>query len=161
MSMSPSTALMVAQGSAGLTEAASAYSSAATARRAAKLDAALLDIQASDALNRANTEAAKEQARGQRRAGSVRAQTAGSGFTVGKGTAADLEDAAEFVALLDASAIRESGRREALGYSTQAEFNRAEADSINPWANAAGSLVGSASRVASYWNDRRNPPPRR
>lgn len=158
MSMSPATALMVAQGASSVTEAYSAYSTASSAKRTAKLNAALLDVQASDALNRANTEAAKAQAAGQRGAARVRSQTAGSGFTVGVGTAADLEDAAEFIAALDASAIRESGRREALGYSTQAEFSRAEAASINPWANAAGSLIGSASRVGGYWYDRRNPP---
>lgn len=158
MSMSPSTALMIAQGSSGVIDAYSAYSSASTAKRTAKLNAAMSDIQASDALNRANTEAAKAQARGQRGSASVRAQTAGSGFTVGVGTAASLEAGAEFIANLDAAAIRETGRREALGYQTQAEFQRAEADSISPWANAAGSLIGSAARVGGYWYDRRNPP---
>jgi hypothetical protein len=157
MSLSAQQALAVVQGTSGALDAFGAYRSASSARRTAQLDAALLDVQASDALNRGNTEAAIEQARGQKRAAGVRAQAAGSGFSVGVGTAADLEDAAEFMSLLDASAIRESGRREALGYSTQAEFRRAEADSINPWADAAGSLIGSASRVASYWYDRKAP----
>lgn len=157
MSMSPATALMVAQGAQGVTEAHGAYSSSAARRRTAQLDAALLDVQASDALNRANTEAAKEQARGQRARGTVRAQTAGSGFTTGVGTAADIEDAAEFISQLDAAAIRESGRREALGYRTQAEFRRAEADSASPWADAAGSLIGSAARVGGYWYERSRP----
>lgn len=74
MSMSPTTALMIAQGVSAGVEAYSAYSSAANARRAAKLDAAMLDVQASDALNRANTDAAKVQGRAQRAAGKARAQ---------------------------------------------------------------------------------------
>lgn len=154
MSMSPTTALMIAQGASAGIEAYSAYSSAANARRAAKLDAAMLDVQASDALNRANTDAAKVQGRAQRAAGKARAQAAGSGFTTGVGTAGDLEGAAEFIAALEAAAIRESGRREALGYETQAAFKRAEAGSISPWANATGSLIGSAARIGGYWYDR-------
>lgn len=157
MSMSPSTALMVAQGSAAAADAVGAYGAAAGRRRTAKLNAALADVQASDALNRANTEAAKVQAAGQRGRGSVRAQVAGSGFTTGVGTAAGLEGVPEFIANLDAAAIRENGRREALGYSTQAEFLRIQSDSENPWANAAGSLIGSAGRVSSYWYDRKQP----
>ena len=158
MSMSPSTALQVAQVSSLALDTYGAYSSAAQARRAARLDAAMLDTQASDARNRANSEAAKVQAAGQRGAAKVRAQVAGSGFTVGVGTAADIEAVPEFIAALDAAAIRESGRRESLGYETQAAFRRAEGDAANPWGNAAATLIGGAARVREYWYNRRNPP---
>ncbi|MET0657600.1 MAG: hypothetical protein ABW110_05515 [Steroidobacteraceae bacterium] len=118
----------------------------------------MLDIQASDARNRANTEAAKRQASGQRGTGKVKAQVAGSGFSVGKGTAADLESVPEFIANLDAAAIRENGRRESLGYETQAEFKRNEADAETPWANASMTAIGGAARAGEYWYNRRNPP---
>ncbi len=156
--ITPEMALFTMQATSAASDAVSKYSSARAARTQARVDASLADVEASDALNRAATDAARVQARGRRNAGSVRSQAAGSGFTTGAGTAADMESAAEFLAGLDAATIREQGRREALGHETRAAMSRAEAKSISPWADATGSLIGGASKVAGYWLERKTNP---
>lgn len=153
--ITPEMALQGMQATAAATSAFGAYSSARAARTQARVNAMMADVAAQDAMNRAATEAAKAGTRGLRRSASIRAQAAGSGFTAGVGTAGQLEGAARFLADLDAATIRESGRREALGHSTKAAFSRAQAGSLSPWADAAGSLIGSAAKYGAYWADRK------
>lgn len=152
--INPQTALQIAQGTQVAVEGASAYMDAKAARDALALEAKFAEVKAQDSRFRANAEAAKTTAAGQRGSASVRAQVAGSGFTVGVGTAGDLEGTPAFLAALDAATIRENGRRETLAHQTDAAQRRAGASSISPWANGAMTLAGGASRVASYWYER-------
>lgn len=153
--ITPELALQGLQATAAASDAFGSYSAARAARSQALTDAMLAEVAAADAMNRAATEAAGVQAKGIRRAATSRAQAAGSGFTTGVGTAGAVEGAGRFFAELEAAAIRERGRREALGEQTAAGFARAKAKSISPWADAAGSLLGSAAKVGEYWARRK------
>jgi hypothetical protein len=150
-------ALMGLQATSAASSAVGAYSSARAARTQGRINAMMAEVEAADALSRSASEAAKVQSKGRRAAGRSRAEAAGSGFTTGVGTAGNIESSVQFLADLDAAAIRESGRREAVGYQTQAAFSRAQAGSVSPWADAGGSLVGSAAKVGGYWAERRRP----
>lgn len=132
-SVTPEMAMLTLQATSAIGDAVNSYGSAKRAQSQARLNAAMADIEASDIEQRGRTEAAAIQGRGQRGTAKVRAQTAASGFTVGAGTAGDLEGVPEFIANLDAATIRENASREALGVRTNAALGRTQADSVSPW----------------------------
>lgn len=156
--ISPQLALQIAQGTQVAVEGAAAYMDADASRAALRLEAKLADTRAEDSRFRANAEAVKTEGAGKRGSASVRSQVAGSGFTVGVGTAADMEGTPAYLAALDAATIRENGRREALGHQTDAAMKRAGADSISPWGNAAMTMAGGATRLASKWYEKKYDP---
>ncbi len=160
--ISPETAQMISDlgtRSAGVVaDASAAYGDAATARSSFQNAAILADAKAADAQNRAATEAAAMTAKGNKASATVQTQVANSGFTVGVGTAAAVEGTPAYIAALDAATIRENGRRESLGYQSEAGQDRARAKGISPWGNALGTAIGGAAKVAAYWAQKKYNP---
>ncbi|MGE0367056.1 MAG: hypothetical protein AB7Q00_15110 [Phycisphaerales bacterium] len=147
----PATASFVALGASGGADAASAYANAYSLRSQAKVNAMIATAEAQDARKRGNTAAAVAESKSKRQAAGVKSQIAGSGFTVGVGTATDLEGATELIGKLDAYTIRENARKETLSHQLAALGARTQADSIRPGQQAFSTLIGSAAKAgASY-----------
>jgi hypothetical protein len=127
------------------------YTRARAARGQALYDAAMADLEAADVRNVGNTRAARQEGRADRATGKVRTQVAGRGFTVGAGTARDLEDATDFISRLDALTIRENTRRADISKRAEAGSHRLRASSISPGGEAVGTLIGEAALVSRRW----------
>jgi hypothetical protein len=76
---------------------------------------------------------------------------AGRGFQGGVGTAATLEDATDYASRLDALTIRENTNKAVMAKRAEAGGYRNQADSINPGADAAGTMIGHAGLLARRW----------
>ena len=95
---------------------------------------------------------------------SQRASMAANGIDLGEGNAAEIQASTDIMKEVDKNTIEANAVRSAWGYRTQstnyqneALIRSATADSINPFASAATSMLGSAGSVASTWyNYQRN-----
>jgi hypothetical protein len=130
-----------------------AYSRARATRGQALYDAAMADLEAEDIRGRGHTAAARQEARTERQVGRVKTQIAGRGFVTGVGTAAQLEEATDFIGRLDALTIRENTRRGILSKQAEAGGLRMRAGSISPGTEAAGTLIGEAGTLARRWRE--------
>lgn len=129
----------------------SSYTRARATRGQALYDAAMLDLQAADARNIGNTEAARYEGQTDRKVGRVRTEIAGRGFAGGATADAQI-DATDFVGRLDALTLRENARRKVAGLQGAAAGKRMEAGSISPSGEAIGTLVGQAGLLSRRWN---------
>lgn len=139
------------EGASAGADVLSTYTNARARRGQALYNAAMADLEAEDARSRGNTKAARTEANADRQVGRVKAQIAGRGFTQGYGTANAITDATDFVSRLDALTIRQNTQREVLARRAEAGGYRMQADSINPGAEATGTLIGQATTLHRRW----------
>ena len=147
------------------TSAIGSYYSAATQKAALAGQAAIADTNARIAELGAQSTLAQGQQQvanltlkaGQLK-GTQRATMAANGIDLGEGNAAEIQASTDIMKETDKNTLEANAVRSAWGYRTQAVnfqnealMKRAGADSINPFASAAGSLLGSAGSVASSW----------
>lgn len=91
-------------------------------------------------------------------AGAQRAAMAANGIALGEGSAADVSASTDFLreqdkATLEVNAMRAAfgQRQQASNFTSQAQMSRANAAGISPGTAATTSLLGSATRAASFW----------
>lgn len=87
-----------------------------------------------------------------------RANLASSGVDLGVGSALNVLNSTDYMGQVDASTIAANAVKQAWGYRSQATnfeneaiAKRATAKGVNPWVDAATSLLGGAGNVASSW----------
>lgn len=127
------------------------YSRAGATRGQALYDAAMADLEAQSIRGAGNTAAARQEARTDRKVGTVKAKIAGRGFNTGAGTALAVQDATDFIGRLDALTIRENVGRDVIAKRAEAGGYRMRASSISPGREALGTLIGEAGSVARRW----------
>lgn len=135
----------------GAISAAGVYSQAKTAKATAELNATMADRAAADAVTRGDKQAMEARRQGSLMAGAQRSRYAAAGLDIESGTPGDVIDQTDFFAQSDGATARTNARKDAAGYQSQGASYRAQADSINPGLQLAGSLLGTASSVAGKW----------
>lgn len=151
-------------GSAGMS-AVGAYGAARSQQSALRYQAGIADFNAR--LSEQRAQIAQQQGREQvyslqRQAaglkGEQRRAMAANGIDLTTGTAAEIQTQTDFMSQMDQEQAEVNAVREAWGFRTQganyqaeARTSRANADAISPGLAAAGSLLGSATSMASSW----------
>jgi hypothetical protein len=143
----------------GARQAAKAQKNAANYQAAvARNNAKVAEWQAEDALRRG--EMAKQQTQLNTAAlkGRQRAMLAERGIDLGEGSALNLLTDTDQFGAIDANTVIDNANREAYGFRVGAQNNNAnadllqyKADTTNPDAAAAGTLLTGAGQVASSW----------
>lgn len=129
----------------------SAYTAAKTQKAVAENNADIAEYKAQDAEQRGEKAAQDARHRGLLVEGAQRASMAARGLDLSEGTPNNILGQTDFFTQSDAATARTNGRKEAWGARAQKANYQMEADSINPGLTLAGSLIGSASKVASKW----------
>lgn len=124
------------------------------AGRMAKINARIADLGAETAM----MQGAEQIVQLTREAGQLkarqRASLAANGIALGEGSAAEILASTDLMKELDAQALKVNAVRSAWGYRTEASNLRTRGSalsSVNPFAAAGGTLLGSASQVAASW----------
>lgn len=143
-----------------LAEGASARQQAQFQEQIARNNAIIAERKADDAIARGKQERRAKQLETTRLIGEARASAAGSGVAVGTGSVLNVtSDIAQF-GKLDELTIKNNALREALGFRSQAEQFRTEAEGFERAGDAAAlqgvigagtSLLSGASAVDSKW----------
>jgi len=107
-------------------------------------NAALKDQAANDTIAAGNTSADWQRVRTGQAVGTQRAVQAANGIDVNSGSAAQLQDDTAMIGELDALTLQNNAAREAYGYRTQAQMDRANAAQVltNAGNKATGSILG-------------------
>ena len=122
-------------------------------QKAANMQADLLEMQARDAIERGEFEAAKRRRGTKRLLGGQRALMAAQGLDLSVGTPADLQTETETIGALDALMIKTNAAREAWGFRGQAAMTRYEGRIRRRAANLQAfntMLGGGASAAQTY-----------
>lgn len=121
-------------------------------------NAKMAEWQAQDALKRGVTAVNQHQLKVSQLQGTQRASMASRGIDLGQGSALDILTDTAFMGKIDANTIQDNAVKEAWAYRTQAagansnaNLLRMQAGSINPGADAVGSLLTGATGVAKTW----------
>jgi hypothetical protein len=145
--------LKLLEGASAGANVASSYTRASATRGQALYNAAMADLEAEDTRSTGNTSAARKVSQSDRRTGNIKTQIAGRGFSTGKGTASDLQDASDFVGRLDALTIRENTEKKVLAKRAEAGSYRMRASSISPGNEALGTLIGESGNLYKRWTN--------
>ncbi len=135
----------------GLSSAYGTYRQQATSKAVAKRNAQLAEIKAQDDIARGEQEAIAYGRRARQFAGEQRVGLAAHGLDLGYGTAADLQEQTGFFAQNDINTIRNNAQRSAWNSRMQGQGYQMQADSLNPWMAAGGSLLQTGGYVADKW----------
>lgn len=121
-------------------------------------NATLAGWQADDAVVRGDEAANRTLMKGGQIKGTQRAAFAANGVDLGGDSAQRVLTDTDYLASVDAAALRDNAAREAWGYRMQAKqytdkaaSARSGAGSVSPWLSAGTSLLTSATNVASRW----------
>ena len=142
---------LILAGASTLFAAKGAYDQAAMQKQVAGNNAVLAERAAADAITRGDKDAMAVRRQASLLIGSQRASLASRGVDLGEGTAAELQDQADFFSQSDQATARTNARKEASGYGSQAAVFNAQARSINPGLIAGSTLLAGASGVADKW----------
>lgn len=148
---------MYLQAGGAASSAVGAYYSAQNQRhqgRMAKINARVAELGAESAM----MQGAEQIAQLTREAGQLKARQrvsmAANGIDMGEGSAAEILASTDLMKELDAQTLKANAVRTAWGYRTEAMNLRNQGralSSVNPFAAAGGTLLGSASQVAASW----------
>jgi hypothetical protein len=147
----PETAVKMLEGVSAGADTLSTYTNSRAKKGQALYNAAMAELEAEDARGVGNSKAARVAGQADSAVAKVRTQIAGRGFQGGVGTAATLEDATDYASRLDALTIRENTNKAVMAKRAEAGGYRNQADSINPGADAAGTMIGHAGLLARRW----------
>lgn len=142
-----------------------AYNQASATRSAyqyqAQVDANNAQIaqwQASDAIQRGQTEEQNVRLKTAGLISSQRAQMAANGVDLSEGSPIDILATSKFMGERDALQVKDNALRSAWGYTVQAnnqtassEFNKYAASNVSPITSAGSSLLSGATSVADKW----------
>lgn len=122
----------------------------------ADINARLADDNAEAALLAGQKEVQQVQLRGAQVKSSQRTSLAANGVDLGVGSALNVQDSTDVLTQVDANTANVNALRTAWGYRTQgvgyqnqALLDRAQAKNVNPWLAAGGTLLTSASSIAT------------
>lgn len=156
---------LIGQIGGGLTSTIGSYYSAAAQKTAlqgqavtADINARIAELGAQSALAQGQQQVAALTLQAGQLKGRQRASLAANGVDLGTGSAAEIQASTEVMKDIDVNTATENAVRTAWGYRTQAMnyqnealTKRATAGAINPFAQAGGTLLSSASSVAGTW----------
>ena len=131
--------------------AASSYGNAKAKKGALRQQAQVDEWQAEQALNAGADQEQSSRLQTAQVFGKQRANMAANGVDLGEGSATDVLASTKLIGEHDALTIKDNASRTAWGYRTNAAVATAQADNIDPWASATGSLLGSAGSVSASW----------
>lgn len=141
----------------GVMAAGGMYQQGQAAEATARNNAKMAEYAAQDAQRRGEQDAMEIQRKGASLKSSQRVALAANGLDLSYGTAADMLDQTDFFTQSDAATARTNARKDA--WSARAGGQNALMEGRfarqNATAGAAGSLLGTASTVASKWNEYR------
>lgn len=127
------------------------YQQAQAMKDAANYNRKVAEIQAADARDRG----AVEQEQLGRKIGALRGQQtanmAANGLDLSSGTPAALLAQTDYYGLEDQRTLATNIEREASGFGNRARLAGMQADGIDPWMSAGGSLLSNAGAVADRW----------
>lgn len=128
---------------------------AKTAAKVAKHNAQMNEYTAQDAERRGEEEAIALRRRGAALKSSQRVGLAAKGLDLSYGTAADLQDQADFFTQADVATARTNAAREAWSARAQGGLSLAQgkADASNARLQGTASLLSSSGQVATRWYD--------
>ncbi len=149
-------ALPLMMGTSAAGTALSAYGQIQQGKAAAAVgrnNQIMAEYAAKDAEAKGDQAAMRAQQQGRQMVGAQRASMSSRGLDLGDGTAAELQDQADFFASTDAETARNNGRRSAWSARTQGAMARYQGDVAQQQANlqAFSTVLNSASSVASKW----------
>lgn len=144
----------------------SAYSNSQGAKTAygaqgqvAENNAQIARWQAEDAIRRGDREASRSRMKTNQTKGTQRAQLAANGVDLGVGSALQMLTDTDYFGAVDVDTIKDNAgkeawaiRAQASNYSNEAALMRSRADAESPWMAAGTSLLTSAGKVSSNWN---------
>lgn len=156
---------MIGQIGGAVTSAGGAFFGAQSAKSAANFraglsetNARLAELSAQSTLQQGEKEVGRLTLHAGQLKSSQRAGMAANGIDLGVGNAAETLASTDLMKDIDSRQITANAVRSAWGLKTQATnyrndalIKRATADSISPFASAATSLLGSATKVAGSW----------
>lgn len=142
---------LIGQIAGGVTSAAGSYYSAKAQQSAMAFNARMAERTAQSVLDQGNREIGRLTLKAGRIKSSQRAAMAANGVDLGTGSAAETLASTDLMKEIDANQIAANATRSAWGYRTESIMQQAKADSISPFGEMAGSLLGSATSVASSW----------
>lgn len=113
----------------------------------------MAEYAAKDAEAKGDQAAMRAQQQGRQMVGAQRASMSSRGLDLGDGTAAELQDQADFFAGTDAETARNNGRRAAWGYRQQGSAARFQGDSAEQQSqlSAFSTLLNGSGNVAAKW----------
>lgn len=124
----------------------------------AEINARIADLGAESALMQGQSEVARLTQQAGQLKSRQRVALAANGVDLGVGNAAELQASTDIMKEIDTETITANAVKNAWGYRTNAmnlrsgaAANRVTAGGINPFAQAATSLIGSSTQVASQW----------
>lgn len=128
-----------------------AYTQSVTAKKVANRNASMAEMAAQDAQRRGEKDAIAQRQKSSAAQGAQRAALAARGLDLNDGTAGDLQDQTDFFAQSDQATVRNNAAKEAWNKRAQRDGYAAEAESINPTANATATGLAGAASVAGKW----------
>lgn len=144
-------AALAASAASAVVATASAYTQSQTAKKVANRNASIAEMQAQDAQQRGEKDAIAARQKASGMEGAQRAAFAARGLDLNAGTAGDVLDQTSFFGQADQTTARNNALKESWNKRAQRDGYQADADSINPLANAGGTLLGASANVASKW----------
>jgi len=148
-----------------------AYQGSEARKQAGQYDAAVArnnakvaGWKASEAEDRATTQAMDIGRRTADTRGKQKAALAANGLDLGMGSPQAVLDQTDYYGLQDQRTTIENGNQEAWGYkqqasnyTTQADWSQRKSDAESPWLSAGTSMLGSAASVADKWGKKSVP----
>lgn len=138
-------------GTSTLVGAQAAGNQAAYAKGIAQNNAIEAERAAADARARGEEDVQDVRRRASMLQGSQRAAMAARGLDLGEGTAADILAQTEFFSSIDQATARDNARRQARGYTSQANNFSAQARASSPSGARNVSLLGGAVGLSDKW----------
>lgn len=127
------------------------YQAGRAQQAAARYNQQVAAIEAQDALDRGDREQQRVGIKEAQMRGEQRVRMAANGLDLSYGTPEALLEQTDYYGLEDQRTVANNARREAAGFGQRSVLAGLQADSANPWGNAAGSLLVGASSVADKW----------
>ena len=149
----PTTIMLAATAISGATAAYGQIQQGRVAAAVGRNNQIMADYAAQDAIKRGDEQAMQAERRGRQVVGAQRAAMSAKGLDLGEGTAAELQDQADFFGKTDAVTARNNGRREAWSDRAQGDMARFQGDNARSQSNlqAFGTILGTAGKVAGNW----------
>lgn len=155
----PMTIALAASAIGGTMQAVGQHQQGQVAKQVGRNNQIMAEYAAQDAIRRGDEQANKIQQQARALKGSQRASMAAKGLDLGVGTAAELQDQADFFGAVDASTARFNASRDAWSSRVSGANARAQGNAAARQGNlqAFGTLLSTGGQVASKWYTNKGP----
>lgn len=142
---------LLGQGASAVFGAMGKMQEASAAKNSAEYNAKVANMQAQDAIDRAQRDQEQLGRKIAATRGQQRANMAANGLDLSEGTPADVLAQTDYYGLEDQKTVADNGLREANMYQNRARLYSAQAEGYDPRITGATSLLAGGGQVADKW----------